>query len=314
MSNVSSTAERPRPVTYSLATGGYFVAVICILLAEYQALGRSAVLAWWCTVLASLIVLAQWKGLYDFRNKITLALVLSLVGAGLLMPTCSLPTWSAREGNCGDAIKQLSRAVRMYEEEHGTFPPTSLAAADGSAGLSWRVPCLNYLGYGALLERCHLDEPWDSPRNAPLVNASLPMYRCPAELNMRANDTSYVAITGDDTCWPSAGPIQSKDILDGGSRTILLAETHDSGIPWPEPRDLPAAKLDWRIHGATGNSISSSHGPTTDYFDGSRQLRHRTTVNVAMADGSVTRLSPNVDPEVLKQMVNRRDGRPAELP
>jgi hypothetical protein len=37
-------------------------------------------------------------------------------------------------------------------------------------------------------------------------------------------------------------------------------------------------------------------------------------VNVVMADGSTRRLTPDVDPEVLRQMVNRRDGLPKELP
>lgn len=103
-------------------------------------------------------------------------------------------------------------------------------------------------------------------------------------------------------------------IPDGASNTILFTETHDSGILWPEPRDLEYDKLDWRIHGTPGNSISSSHGPAIRYFDGSRKLKSRQGVNVAMADGSTRRLTPDVDPEVLKQMANRRDGLPKELP
>src|SRR5205085_5070543 len=111
-------------------------------------------------------------------------------------------------------------------------------------------------------------------------------------------------ITGDNTCWPVTGPIRLDQIPDGSSNTILFTETHDSGILWTEPRDLEYDKLDWHIHGTPGNSISSSHGPVIRYFDGSRKLKHRTGVNVAMADGSTRRLMPDVDPEVLKQMAN----------
>ena len=97
---------------------------------------------------------------------------------------------------------------------------------------------------------------------------------------------------------------------DGASYTLLFTETHDSDILWPEPRDLEYDKLDWRIHGSPGNSFSSSHGPVIRYFDGSRKLKSRQGVNIVMADGSTRHLTPDVDPEVLRQLANRRDGLP----
>jgi len=120
--------------------------------------------------------------------------------------------------------------------------------------------------------------------------------------------TSYVAIIGEDTCWPTKKRLSLSDLTDGTSNTMLLTEMHDSGIAWSEPRDLEAAKMDWHLGGTLRGSPSSMHGPHVQYLDGSRHLSGPPPVNVAMADGSVRTLAPNTDPEVLRQLANRHDG------
>jgi hypothetical protein len=51
MEPVRCINDEPLRLRFSLATAGFAIAVICVLLAEYQALGREAVFAWWLTLL-----------------------------------------------------------------------------------------------------------------------------------------------------------------------------------------------------------------------------------------------------------------------
>lgn len=139
-------------------------------------------------------------------------------------------------------------------------------------------------------------------------------YRCPDDFPLSDRNTSYVAIQGTDTLWPPNRQLSADSITDGASNTLLFTEMHDSNIAWAEPRDLDADSMDWRVDGTRRNSPSSMHGPLAEYFDGSRRMTGRGKINVALADGSTRTLSPNVDPEVLKQLANRRDGLPKELP
>jgi len=123
-----------------------------------------------------------------------------------------------------------------------------------------------------------------------------------------------------------------KDITDGTSKTIMLGERdgsdneagkaidsqwnggYDAGI-WigPASGDRPVSVLgdvgqdppqqlqtrDANLKKIGGESIPSPHGFSS---------LHRGAVNFAMADGSVTSLSPSIDPKVYKAMGTRADG------
>lgn len=305
--------KRCPPIRFSLATVFFLFAVLCVLLAEYQAWGIEAVLAWWFTLLPIAAYLMHRRREWYLRNLAIGAFAVS--GFWFLLPSLAHPQWTYYPTACSRNLRDLALAADEYSVKRGTLPQPNTPASDGKPGLSWRVTLLPFLGYDHLFKMFDTTQPWDHPTNRRLVDRSTPAFRCPAETNQRSFETSYVAIIGDDTCWPTT-PITTSHIKDGTSNTILFTETHESGILWPEPRDLEYDKLDWRIHGTPGNSISSSHGPVVRYFDGSRRLKQRTCVNVAMADGGTRRLTADVDPEVLRQMVNRRDGlpKPEDMP
>jgi hypothetical protein len=311
MEGTAPSSEKS-PVTFSLATAFFVLAVLCLLLAEYQAAGTNVVPLWLLTLLATAAYVMHRACLWIGRN---LAVAVFLItGFFTMLPQLCGPRWVWTSSECSSRMKTIALAAHDYHYRNGTLPPHNQANDGASPGLSWRIMLLPFLEQDTLYKKFDLQSDWQSAANRPLANVTVREFRCPAERNNRNNETSYVAITGDDTCWPTSNPISFANIKDGTSYTVLFTETHDSGILWPEPRDLEYDKLDWRIHGTPGNSISSSHGPYVQYFDGSRKLTRRTSVNVALADGSVLRLSLDVDPEVLKQMANRRDGQPKELP
>src|SRR5687768_11208075 len=69
----------------------------------------------------------------------------------------------------GKKLGDIAIAVIDYESEKQELPLRALKTADGAPGLSWRVAILPMLGEEPLYKEFHLDEPWDSPHNKPLV-------------------------------------------------------------------------------------------------------------------------------------------------
>jgi hypothetical protein len=308
--------KQPPPIRFSLSTAIFVLAVICVLLVEYQVAGVEAFPAWGFTLLLAGIYLLHRLRAWTARNIAAGAFL--ILGFWVSLPSLARPSWHFQQMDCVDRLKVLGKATSDYEiwnNSPRTLPQCRMSGS-GTEGLSWRVSLLPYLDHDKTYKKFNLQQGWQSGPNRPLADIPIAEYRCPAEMNSHSNEASYVTITGDDTCWPVSKSISSAGIKDGTSNTILFTETHDSGILWPEPRDLEYDTLDWRIHGTPANSISSSHGPVVRYFDGSRKLTKRTGVNIVMADGSTRRLMPDVDPEVLRQMANRRDGlpKPEDMP
>jgi hypothetical protein len=77
-----------------------------------------------------------------------------------------------------------------------------------------------------------------------------------------------------------------KDIWDGMSWTIMVVEAADP-VPWTKPEDLPFNK---------DKPLPQVGGLFKDTF------------HAAMGDGSVRRISKNVDPIVLRALITSRGG------
>lgn len=73
-------------------------------------------------------------------------------------------------------LKSIAAAMSEYQRVHHTFPRSSMGP-DGTPLLSWRVHLLPFLGKQELYERFHLDEPWDSEHNQPLLSEIPDVYR-----------------------------------------------------------------------------------------------------------------------------------------
>ncbi|MFO0937563.1 MAG: DUF1559 domain-containing protein [Gemmataceae bacterium] len=186
-------------------------------------------------------------------------------------------------------LKQIGLAMMNYESAFARFPTTNIRDAKGKPLLSWRVAILPYLEQSNLYEQFKLDEPWDSEHNRKLIEKIPAIYQSiDAKLN-EAGKTRYVIPSGKGTLSP---PEQTKitiaSIVDGLSNTLMACyASPDSAVIWTKPDDLPF------------NPQEPLKGLT---FPG------QDAIDVLRMDGSVIRLSPQIEPQKFASMVTPAGG------
>ncbi|MEO6810283.1 MAG: DUF1559 domain-containing protein, partial [Isosphaeraceae bacterium] len=136
---------------------------------------------------------------------------------------------AAKRSQCMNNFKQIGLAMHNYHATNNTFPPAFNTGKDGKALLSWRVLILPYLDQKALFDEFHLDEPWDSPHNKPLISRMPADYACPSGSGALTRDgkTTYLTPRGPATIFPGAKAISIRDITDGTSNTIFVVDASD---------------------------------------------------------------------------------------
>ncbi len=137
-------------------------------------------------------------------------------------------------------MKQLGLGMHSYHNEHKSFPPPALLDGNGKALLSWRVVLLPYLeeDYRELYSEFHLDEPWDSEHNKPLIAKMPAIYRCPRSKKADTGMTVYQVPRGPSTAFAGPDGIGLRKITDGPAPTIGVVEVDEShAVPWTKPED-----------------------------------------------------------------------------
>jgi hypothetical protein len=94
---------------------------------------------------------------------------------------------------------------------------------------------LPYLDEGQLYKQFHLDEPWDSPNNKPLIAKMPAVFGNPND--PADGKTHYVVPVGKGLMFDGNEGIQVADITDGSSWTIMAVEA-DKSVIWTKPDDL----------------------------------------------------------------------------
>ena len=186
------------------------------------------------------------------------AAIVSAIGIAFFLPAIHVnPDSQGRVNDCRNNLRQISLAIFSYHSAHGQYPPQYTTNADGEPLLSWRVLILPYLERRDLYEQFHLDEPWDSPHNLPLVSRMPDYFRCPSA--MYGETTSYLAVVGDETVWQPGIDIAHDDISERRLATALLIEDPFSAVVWTQPEDLSLANGDWRIERLLRMSNNRGH-------------------------------------------------------
>jgi hypothetical protein len=191
-------------------------------------------------------------------------------------------------------LKQLGLAMHNYHDVYKHFPPAVIRDPQGRPVLSWRVSLLPFLEQNELYKQFHLDEPWDSEHNKPLI-AKLPDVFSPDSSKLREEGkTTLLVPVGKQTVFGPPEGMAIRDITDGTSNTILIVNADWSrAVEWTRPEDL-------NVDGVDAKRILS--GLRKDGFA------------CAFADGSVRVIRPNFSSELLHALLTRNGGEPIAWP
>lgn len=237
----------------------------------------------------------------------TIGSIMALVAGGMIAFVCliALFMWvlspaisaggaAAQKSACGTNLKQIGLAMDQYYAAYNSYPPAYTVDDKGKRMHSWRVLLLPYLGEQGLYAQYNLKEPWDSPQNMLVARRMPAVYGCPADLNAIDNgETSYVVVVGKGTAFPGTTGIKKQQIVDGPGKTVLVVESHASGIGWTEPKDLDAGQMLFLINGGSGKG------------GGAQEItsRHLGGANVLTADSEVYFVREDVPAEAIEAIL-----------
>ncbi len=178
-------------------------------------------------------------------------------------------------------LKQIGLALHNYHDVHKAFPPAYTTDNNGKPGLSWRVLILPYVGEAAMYEQFHLDEPWDSEHNKPLLAKIPAVYASPADCDPPGG-AAYLGIGGERGVFGRKEGLPIAKITDGLSNTIIvvLSLSHsESVVEWTKPDEF------------VPDAANPMKGLVQVHSGGSPVL---------MGDGAVRFLSKETDPEMVR--------------
>jgi hypothetical protein len=145
-------------------------------------------------------------------------------------------------GRARNNIKQLGLATINYAANCSALPPAGGPKAL-HPGLSWRVAILPYIEEDKLYSHFHLDEPWDSPHNSPLL-PRMPLVFAVPGTNDSLGRTRYRVFVGKGTAFEKLrlnvrDPGQDPDAQNFRdlAKKVLIIEAENS-VPWTKPDEL----------------------------------------------------------------------------
>ena len=123
-----------------------------------------------------------------------------------------------------------------FGETHGHLPAAAIQDREGRPLLSWRVAILPFIDQKDLYEEFRLDESWDSPHNAKLVERMPDVFASPAKPAEKSGETRYLAPVGPGTIFAArATPWSLEEISAEIERTLITT----SGVT--AATDMPRA-------------------------------------------------------------------------
>ena len=216
--------------------------------------------------------------------------ILTVVASLIVPPIRSSSPMHGRRGEVASNLRQVALAVLQYQNAHGRLPSAVVRDPGGKPLYSWRILVLPWLDQQDLYGEFRLDEAWDSPHNAPLLQRIPRIFRAIASDRADEGTTPIQAFVGPGAMFDEAGHPSTPDVPDGASGTMLLAESA-TAVPWTAPVDMRFA---------TDAAIPPLGRPRAS--DGGA------TFHAAFADGSVRRLRSDEPPPRLRALITRNGG------
>ncbi len=153
----------------------------------------------------------------------------------LLLPAVQSVRQAARRTDTMNRVRQLMLAMLNYESTFERLP-ADICDKDGRPLLSWRVAVLPFMDHADLYEKFHLDEPWDSEHNRPLLD-QMPEDLKSASIPLPPGHCNLLGVSGPASVF-CGKTLNLREILDGLSNTVAIVEVEaDRSVPWTQPTD-----------------------------------------------------------------------------
>ena len=214
----------------------------------------------------------------------------------LLLPAvCRVREPAARMKDANN-LKQLGLSQHAFADT-GTGllgPYAQVSPGVLNTELSFRVSMLPFVEEGTVHRLIDPQQPWDSAKNAPVTSVAIKVFQSPDTPDAAKPDTPYRVFYGGGALFAADGtPVKLTDIPDGASNTILFVHATET-VPWAKPQEFPYTAT-------TPLPPLGSPGLGKGF-------------NAAMADGSVRFLRHTIAEADLRSLIEKADGRGADIP
>lgn len=276
---------------------------------------------------------------------IELIVVIAIIGTlvGMLLPAVQRARESARQASCRNNLRNIGVAMLNFETTRRSFPIGCDSAT--KLDHAWSSFILPYLEQGNTAARIDYAKPWnDRPANGGYGNldaadTTVPIYVCPSGIVSYPGKQDYFGSAGigpgaEGVPWTGYDPgpaavqvpveewtvcgmlyqtdtrtrwgVQAASVTDGLSRTLMVSESSDQGVPVSELTDPKLAATFGRW--ATSSTYLLNKRVINDNRGEAFFSNHFGLIFALFADGHVAVMRDGIDPTVLVAVSTRSGG------
>ncbi len=205
----------------------------------------------------------------------------------LILPAIQQSREAARRSIARNNYKQLGLAIQNYSDVYKVLPLGANVDTDGVGYHGWVTRLVPFLSATPLYNQLDQNQPWDSPRNEPLMRIQeWGGALSPFVTRRTASPEGYALVhhAGNPNVLHRNHCITFADMTAGTTETWMLGEAGGDFLPWGYP-------FNWRPLENALNHSPPGYG-----------LPGRPMTYFLMADGSVRALSSDADPQVLRAL------------